>query len=95
MTTKDSLDVTALQGDIATLKQEFADLMSHMKRTANQAGRGAAGQLSNEAERLYRTVAEESKRHAGNVSRQVEEQPLLSVLLAFGLGIIASRVLSR
>lgn len=91
----DNLDLAELQKDISSLKHDLASLVEHVKRTVNQAGRGAAGQLGDEAERIYRTVAEKGRRRADKLSHKVEEQPIVSVLLAFGLGIIASRLLRR
>jgi ElaB/YqjD/DUF883 family membrane-anchored ribosome-binding protein len=86
----------ALMDDIAALRRDFATLTAHLKAGAvNEAARSAAGHLSDEADRLYEDLAGQGERLAKALSRQVHEQPLASVLAAFGLGFIISRLLSR
>lgn len=89
-------DAAALMDDLAALKRDFAALTAHLKAGAGSAAaRDAAGQLGDEVHRLYESLAGQSERTAKALSRQVEEQPLASVLIAFGLGFILSRLLSR
>ena len=92
---KDKIDLSAIGEDIAALKRDFAAFLEHTKRTASAAGSGAAQQLGGEAERLYRTAVDEGQRQIATVARQVEEQPLRSALIAFAVGFIAGRLLSR
>jgi ElaB/YqjD/DUF883 family membrane-anchored ribosome-binding protein len=73
-----------LAEDVATLKRDLASLMEDLKKT----GRGTA-------EDVYRSLAAESERSVKAISRQVEEQPLMSLLIAFGVGIVSGRLLSR
>ena len=51
--------------------------------------------LSERASRIYDKVAAQSARSTEAISRQVEEQPIASLLIAFGVGFIVSRLLSR
>ena len=87
-------DLSAIIDDIATLKRDFAALL--------QRAQGATGDktdavefLGEEAERLYREAVTEGKRHLATVLQQVEAQPLASLLVAFGVGVIAGRLFSR
>jgi ElaB/YqjD/DUF883 family membrane-anchored ribosome-binding protein len=93
------LDFDAIVGDLAALRQDFADLMSQMKSGALKGANGAAenilGQLGGRASHLYDSVTAQGERSVKAASRQVEERPVVSLLIAFGVGFIASRLLSR
>ena len=62
---------------------------------AKQSTQEAVERLSGEADRLYRSLTKQSERSVRAISRQVEEQPLTSLLVAFGIGLIGGRLLSR
>jgi ElaB/YqjD/DUF883 family membrane-anchored ribosome-binding protein len=89
----------AIVDDLAALRRDFAALMSQMKSGAFQGANGAAentlGQLGDRANHLYDSVAAQGERSAKAIARHVEEQPVMSLLLAFGVGFIASRLLVR
>jgi ElaB/YqjD/DUF883 family membrane-anchored ribosome-binding protein len=93
---QESPDLAALMNDLAALKRDFAALTGHLKAGAGSAAaRDVAEQLGDEMHRLYEALGQRGERTAKALSRQVEEQPLASVLVAFGLGFILSRLLSR
>jgi hypothetical protein len=52
-------------------------------------------ELAGLASRIADDLSDEGERAAEALGRQVEEQPVLSLLLAFAAGFIASRILSR
>ena len=97
--TDTGVDFDAIIRDVAALRQDFADLMSQMKSGVLKGASGAAenilGQLGDRANRLYDGVTAQGERSVKAVSRQVEERPMVSLLVAFGVGFIASRLLSR
>ncbi len=91
-------DLHAILNDIASLKRDLATLTGHLRDGAVNAtsdARSAAGHLGDEAVRLYENLASQGERSAKAITRQVEEQPVMSVLLAFALGFLGSRLLSR
>jgi ElaB/YqjD/DUF883 family membrane-anchored ribosome-binding protein len=92
-------DFHAVVEDLAALRRDFAALMSQMKsgavKGANDAAENVLGELGDRANRLYDSVAAQSQRSAKAIGRQVEEQPVMSLLLAFGVGFVASRMLIR
>jgi len=92
-------DLEAIMNDIASLKRDFGALAEHLKTGAVDGamgvGRNAAARVSDEARRLYDNLAEQGQRPVKALSRHVEEQPVTSLLIAFALGIIGSRMLSR
>ncbi|HYM32278.1 MAG TPA: hypothetical protein VEU47_13315 [Candidatus Cybelea sp.] len=88
-------DVEQLMKDIASLRREFSNLVDHMKAGASDTARASAEQLGDRARVVYDKLAADADRSAKAIARQVEEQPLLSLLIAFAVGFVASRLLSR
>jgi hypothetical protein len=92
-------DLTSITGDIAALKRDLAQLMRHLKldatETTRTAPRSAVDEIGGEAMRAYETLAAQGERSVQAIGRQVEEQPIMSLLLAFAVGLLGSRMLSR
>jgi hypothetical protein len=92
-------DLEAIVSDLASLRRDIMTLTNHFKidaiNGAKGAARDAAGDLGDEAERLYSSLAAQGERSMKALGRQVEEQPIMSLLLAFALGFAGSRLLSR
>ena len=97
--TDSGVDFDAIIRDVAALRQDFADLMSQMKsgafKGANEAAENILGQLGDKANHLYDNVSAQGQRSVKAIGRQVEERPVVSLLIAFGVGFVASRLLSR
>lgn len=85
--------------DIAALRRDFTALMGQMTsgalKSANDAAEHTVSELSDRVSHLYDSVATQGQRSAKAIGKQVEEQPMMSVLIAFGIGFLASRLLSR
>jgi hypothetical protein len=92
-------DMQAIVDDLAALKRDLATLMSHLKTDAlngaSEAAQSVAGRIGERAEGIYESLAAQGKRSGKAISRQIEEQPVVSLLLAFAVGFCASRMLSR
>lgn len=84
-------DVAQLISDVQALKRDLAALAEHSRDTAS----GTVGALGDEAQRLYSAAAKQGQRQVKALRDQVEEQPLLSVLIAFGIGFLGGRILPR
>jgi len=93
--TKTETDLEKLMADVQSLKRDIAALAEHSRGTLWAGASDTANAISAEASRLYDGVASQSRRSAKAVSTQVEEQPLLSILIAFGIGFLGGRVLPR
>ena len=89
-TTRDDID--AIREDIAALKADLAAAVETMRANSASTVSGLAQQISDEASALYREVADRGTKATEALENKVEEQPLTSVLLAFGLGFIISRI---
>ena len=88
-------DVAALRDDLAALKRDVAALIEHLKGSATNSVQGAAAQLDAGARGICRNVADGGQRSANALSQQIAEQPLVALMLAFSVGYIGARVLSR
>jgi hypothetical protein len=88
-------DFEAITHDIATLKRDVAALVEHVKNGAVSSATGAAAQLKDGAQDIYGRLAAEGLDSAKALSRHVEEQPMTSILVAFALGFLGSRLLAR
>src|SRR4051794_6348004 len=88
-------DLNAITTDLASLKHDLAELMRHMKlgpaEGTRAAALGAIELLGDEASRVYDNLAAQGERSAKAISRQVEEQPVMSLLLAFAVGLLGGR----
>ena len=84
-----------LQDDIAALKRDVASLMEHLRLGATAGVQSASDQIDDSTHRVCRTVSAEGERAAKAISRQVEAQPLVALLVALGVGYIGGRMLSR
>jgi ElaB/YqjD/DUF883 family membrane-anchored ribosome-binding protein len=90
-----SAEFKAMMAEFATLRGEVAVLAGRMKSTAVHAAENAAGQISGEATRLMGSVSDAGKSSVNAVERQVEAHPLASLMVAFSLGFIGSRLLAK
>ena len=81
-------DFDSVKTDIVSLRDDLRSLAGHLKT-------GAVNGVSGEANRLYERLAEQGGRSVGAVSRRIEEQPMLSILLAFAAGFVGGRLLRR
>lgn len=88
-----------VKDDIVALSRDLAALLDKMKAVAvggaGEAARESAEQLGESARMLYDRLATQGERSAKAVGRQIEAQPVLSLLVAFGVGFCASRLLLR
>jgi hypothetical protein len=88
-------EIEAISDDITALKRDLAALVQHVKSGAVSGAAGAASHVSEEAHGIYGRLAAEAASSAKRISRQVEEQPVASLLVAFALGFVGSRLLPR
>ncbi len=70
--------MATLQHDIAALKRDVTNLMEHLKAGATGTAQSAAAQIDAGARQVYSSIAAEADRSAKALSKQVEEQPLMS-----------------
>lgn len=88
-------DLDAIRDDIDALRKDLGRLMEHVKSGAMDNIVSQVEEMSDEARRLYNRAIAEGERGADALAHQVEERPLTSLLIAFGLGFIGSRLILR
>lgn len=95
-------DIAQISDDLAALRRDFAELLGHVRRdAASGAGdaadavRSSVGQLSHRSRAVYDDLAAEAGCTAKAIGGQVQERPVTSLLIAFGVGVLASRLLPR
>ncbi|HXQ53080.1 MAG TPA: hypothetical protein VN802_18455 [Stellaceae bacterium] len=95
-------DLERIVSDLASLKRDLAELFDHVKSgavggvgDATDAVRRSVGLLGDKARSAYDDVAAQGERSVKAIGRQVEERPITSLLIALGVGFVASRLLSR
>jgi len=99
MSAKNQSDLSAIGDDVVLLKRDLSRLMDHMKNgtfdVAKKSTQETVERLSDEVDRLYNGLAKQSAQSVKAISRQIEEQPLTSLLVAFGIRLVSGRLLSR
>ncbi len=91
-------DLQAIMSDVVALKRDLAALVRTMKTDVSgnvASARSAVGQLGDEALRVYENVAAQGERSVKAIGRQVEERPVMTLMLAAAVGFLGSRLLSR
>ena len=88
-------DLAALRDDLAGLKRDVAGLIEHLKLGVTAGAASAATQIDTSARGLAHDVAVEGTRAADLLGRKIEEQPLIALLIAAGIGWIGGRIMSR
>ncbi|MDE2229611.1 MAG: hypothetical protein KGL11_11300 [Alphaproteobacteria bacterium] len=91
----DGADLDVIRDDIEALRKDLSRLMEHVKSGAFQNIAGWVEEMSDDARRLYSQVLSEGERSAEALARQVDERPLASLLIAFGLGFLGGRLVLR
>jgi ElaB/YqjD/DUF883 family membrane-anchored ribosome-binding protein len=93
-----TLDFQAIATDIGALKRDLSTLLQTIRENAiNDVAhaKGMVGHLGEEAMQGCHAVAAQGERAIKAVGHQVEERPLMSLALAFAVGFLGSRLLSR
>ncbi len=95
-------ELDRVMAEFATLKREFADLMGQVKkgavREAEEIGAAAGSRfdhISRDTRHLVDAIEAQGSKSAKALGHQVEERPLISLLIAFGIGMVASRITAR
>ncbi len=88
-------DISALREDLASLRQDLSSLVSNLKAEATRGVSKTASQLDDNVNALYRTALNGGGESAKQISKQIEDHPLLAILLVLGAGYLGGRALSR
>lgn len=77
-------DIEAIRNDVGKLTGDMRELTKDRVRTAKTEARDAAGRIRDRGAVV-----------TGELSRRIEEQPLLSTAVAFGIGMLIGKLIAR
>ncbi len=88
-------DLTRLREDIASIKSTIAGIGKRRADEAKEAGSAKLGELRDELEQFGDNMYARGHDALAGVERTVHDRPLTSLLAAFGVGLIMSRIMDR
>jgi ElaB/YqjD/DUF883 family membrane-anchored ribosome-binding protein len=95
-------DAEQLRDDMAALRNDMNALMKHVRQLGDsatqeaRAGLAATGtRLRENIERTAQTAKARGQENIAALEHTVRERPLTAIALAFGLGMLVSRLLPR
>jgi ElaB/YqjD/DUF883 family membrane-anchored ribosome-binding protein len=96
-TLKAGLDT--LRKDINSLVSSFGDAATDEAKTRGRRARTAVGRVTDRAGEAWDDAANAASRRGREgvaaVEQQIEERPFLSVLVAFGIGLVIGKLIDR
>jgi ElaB/YqjD/DUF883 family membrane-anchored ribosome-binding protein len=95
-------DLDALKEEMSRLRDDFVDL-AHVLKDVTRSGVEAARErldggthgLLDELRSVLDRLRTRGKEAVGSVEAKVEKNPLVSVMVAFGIGLVAGKLLER
>jgi ElaB/YqjD/DUF883 family membrane-anchored ribosome-binding protein len=95
-------ELEALKTDVAQLRTDMGELMDSFRQMGNDRVHAARSKATSEVDRLreqlnqaYDRARQEGREVYETAHHRLEEHPLTSVGLAFGLGLIIGKILSK
>ncbi|GIL39763.1 DUF883 family protein [Roseiterribacter gracilis] len=84
-----------VRDDLTKLSDDIANLAASLKEGATDAAREQLAAARDRFERLTDEARTRGEEHLENLAATIEERPLTSVLIAFGVGIVLGRLFDR
>nr|WP_316656060.1 hypothetical protein [uncultured Gellertiella sp.] len=88
-------DIAALREDLASLRQDLSSLVSNLKSEAVSGVSKTASQIDDNVQALYRSALDNGGEGARQISKRIEDHPLLAILVVLGAGYLGGRAMSR
>ena len=88
-------DLAMFREDLDALKRDVATLIDHMKGEATNTVQNVAGEVERRVTSLRQRVGAEGDRSAKAINLFVQNQPLVALTIAVGIGYVGARVLRR
>ena len=96
-TLKAGLDT--LRKDISSLVSSFGDTATDEVKTRGRRARAAVGRATDRAGEVWDDATNEASRRGREgvaaVKQQIEERPVISLLVAFGVGLVIGKLINR
>jgi ElaB/YqjD/DUF883 family membrane-anchored ribosome-binding protein len=88
-----------LRKDISSRVNSFGDAATDEVRTRGRRARAAVGRVTDRAGEVWDDATTEASRRgregAAALEQRIEERPVISVLMAFGIGLVIGRLINR
>ena len=92
-------DLDTLRKDISSLVSSFGDAATDEVKTRGRRARAAMGRATERAGEVWDDATNEASRRGREgvaaFEQQIEERPLISVLVAFGVGLVIGKLINR
>lgn len=92
-------DIESLIDDLAALKKDVQKALQHVKKLnledALDNAREMADEFSDEAADVYKDLSKRGRKQLAAVEKQIDEQPIASLLMAFAAGFVISKLFFR
>ncbi len=88
-------DIEKLRADLSSLTKTMKDLGGSALEDAQNLGAEKLEELRGEIERASGRVRRQGEASIAEVERTIKEKPLLSLLAAFGAGMLITRLMDR
>jgi len=86
-----SNDTDQLKADVAKLRQD----LTHLMTATADLGRDTVAVANDKVRAGMRAARQKGTEGAELLSQSIEERPVASVLIAFGLGVLAAKLMER
>jgi len=88
-------DIALVREDLVILKRDVASLIEHIKGGATNKAQDATNQVERHVRSLRQEAGAQGERSAQAVRVFTEQQPLVALIIAAGIGYVGARVLGR
>ncbi len=88
-------DLALFREDLDALKRDVASLIDHMRDGATNSVQNVSGEVERRVRSLRQQVGAEGDRSAKALHLFVQNQPLVALTIAVGIGYVGARVLRR
>jgi len=88
-------EFATLKDDLAKLRADVAALSAAVRDTASDTVQEQIDAIRDRISHLASDAREESQQRLDDLAGQIEERPLTSVLLAFGVGLLIGKLFDR
>lgn len=88
-------DLSQLRDDVSQLTRALGNSISDVARNQKARVRSMVGDARAGAESLIDDLEERGRAGVAAVEHQIEERPLTSILVAFGVGVLIAKLMDR
>jgi ElaB/YqjD/DUF883 family membrane-anchored ribosome-binding protein len=88
-------DIEALRADLDVLRKDFGQMVGTLKGSASSRAEAELDAMRKRLNKLGEDLQTTGRQQLRSVESQIEERPLVSLAIAFALGLVLGRLLDR